>query len=130
MMAGFAWTKPKPRVIVCGSREFDDEALMDAALKDHVPYDATLVNGGCRGADKLAEKLLARRARFNVVTYEADWKTHGQAAGPIRNRQMLDEEKPELVLAFYKAGAGNMGTKNMVALAKAAGVRVVEFTQP
>lgn len=46
--------------------------------------------------------------------------TNGKAAGPIRNQRMLDEGKPDLVVAF----PGGRGTADMVRRAKAAGVPV------
>jgi len=52
----------------------------------------------------------------------ANWRTHGKAAGPIRNQQMLDEGRPHLVVAF----PGGTGTADMVRRAKAAGVPVME----
>lgn len=54
--------------------------------------------------------------------YKADWDTYGLAAGPLRNQRMLDEGKPDVVLAF----PGGKGTADMVARARKAGVRVVE----
>jgi UDP-N-acetylmuramoylalanine-D-glutamate ligase len=60
--------------------------------------------------------------RIPVETYEADWDTHGKAAGPIRNKRMLDEGKPDLVVAF----PGGRGTANMISQARKAGVEVIE----
>jgi predicted Rossmann-fold nucleotide-binding protein len=40
----------------------------------------------------------------------------------VRNRQMLTEGRPDLVVAF----PGGKGTANMVALARKAGVEIVE----
>jgi hypothetical protein len=56
--------------------------------------------------------------RFEI---KANWRKYGPAAGPIRNQQMLDWG-PDLVVAF----AGGTGTAGMVALARAAGVPVIE----
>lgn len=50
-------------------------------------------------------------------------RLEGKAAGPIRNQRMLDDGKPDRVLAF----PGGRGTANMVKLAKAAGVPVHEI---
>jgi len=52
----------------------------------------------------------------------AKWSKHGRAAGPIRNQEMIDECKPDLVVAF----PGGRGTADMVRRAKAAGIRVIE----
>ena len=51
----------------------------------------------------------------------AEWHRLGRKAGPIRNQRMLDEGKPDLVVAF----PGGTGTAGMVALACKAGVRVI-----
>jgi hypothetical protein len=56
-----------------------------------------------------------------VKEYPADWQKHGKAAGPIRNRQMLEDGKPDLVIAF----SGGRGTANMISQARAAGVKVL-----
>ena len=45
----------------------------------------------------------------------------GRKAGPIRNQRMLDEGKPDLVVAF----PGGKGTNGMIDLARNAGVRVI-----
>jgi len=53
----------------------------------------------------------------------ANWAELGRKAGPIRNQQMLDEGKPNLVVAF----PGGRGTADIVRRARAAGIEVVEF---
>lgn len=108
------------RVLVCGGRDYDDAKHLDSVLWRHWPYDL-LIEGGARGADRLA----ATWARFNDVpvrTFPADWRTYGKRAGHIRNGDMLFIGKPDLVIAF----PGGRGTADMVAQARAAGVRVVE----
>lgn len=112
------------RVLVCGGRSFADMDAMCAALDRIVLSKAGLsviIHGGASGADALAAQY-AESEGANVAVYPADWKTHGRAAGPIRNQQMLDEGKPDLVLAF----PGGRGTADMVRRAKAAGVPVRE----
>ncbi len=62
----------------------------------------------------------AEARRVPVQTFRPDWKRFRRAAGPIRNKQMITEGKPDLVVAF----PGGRGTANMVELARAAGVPV------
>lgn len=82
----------------------------------------SMIAGGARGADTMARHLAhAWNVRFRA--FAADWKTHGRAAGPIRNQRMLDEGKPDLVVAF----PGGRGTADMVRRARAAGVPVMEI---
>ena len=82
----------------------------------------TIIQGEQRGADLLAKEWAESRG-IKVEGYPADWEKHKKAAGPIRNKQMIDEGKPHLVIAF----PGGNGTKNMVALAKRYGIPVKEY---
>lgn len=118
------------RVLICGGRDFGDRALMSRTLMrfkpDNVALDASehiFILGGAPGADTLAEEwadVFGVRKRI----YPADWETHGRAAGPIRNQRMLDEGRPDLVIAF----PGGRGTADMVRRARAAGVEVMQIT--
>jgi hypothetical protein len=58
-----------------------------------------LCHGGAKGADTIAG-LIARELGKFVTEFPADWNRYGKGAGPIRNRQMLDEFRPEVVFAF------------------------------
>lgn len=118
------------RVLVCGGRDYDNWRVVDRALKalcaSHPYEDMVIVQGGAKGADFLA-KVWAKYWReegedIRQEEYPADWKKHGKAAGYIRNKQMLDEGKPDLVVAF----PGGAGTADMIRQAKAAGVEVME----
>lgn len=111
------------RVLVCGGRAYDDAERLWRVLDS---YDndrdfTVLIEGAANGADTLARQW-AEAKKIKVRSFPADWKRHGKGAGPARNFRMLDEGKPQLVIAF----PGGKGTANMVAMAKAAGVEVVE----
>lgn len=113
------------RVIVCGGRDYADDARVRAVLDagiDGQPI-TELAEGGAGGADEHADEWAVMRG-VESKTYKAEWAKHGKAAGPIRNQQMLDEFKPDAVIAF----PGGTGTADMVRRAKAAGVRVIEVT--
>lgn len=107
------------RVLVTGGRDYADEAKVDYTLSSLVV--TRLAQGGASGADRLAA-LWAHEHRIPCDTFPADWALHGRTAGPIRNQQMLDDFKPDLVVAF----PGGRGTAHMVRIAKAAGVEVIE----
>ena len=111
------------RVLVCGGRDFADGEMAFDAL-DKLAGDATeVIHGGARGADRLAHDWAAMRSK-TYRAFPANWAEHGKAAGPIRNQQMLDDGKTDLVIAF----PGGKGTADMVRRARHAGVRVVEIT--
>lgn len=117
------------RVLVCGGRDFADRPLMSRTLSRFRPDNAAsdvsnhiLILGGARGADRLAEEW-ADTWGLRKRIYPADWERHGKAAGPIRNQRMIDEGKPDLVIAF----PGGRGTADMVSRAKKAGIEVLEI---
>ncbi|MHB1241735.1 MAG: DUF2493 domain-containing protein [Gammaproteobacteria bacterium] len=109
------------RVLACGGRDFADWALLCAeldALHAQTPFTC-LIHGAAQGADEMAAKW-ANGKGIHVLAFPADWENLRRAAGPIRNKQMLDEGKPNLVVAF----PGGRGTANMVRQALAAGLTV------
>ncbi len=109
------------RYLVCGGRDYTNghkvALILGALLK---PGDV-VIQGGARGADTLA-KTAAVVMGIDIEEFTADWESHGRAAGPIRNKRMLDEGKPDRVIAF----PGGKGTANMVRQAKARGIEVLE----
>ena len=127
------------RVLVCGGRNYGlvhaekkriynalDELHGDCWPSEEYPLGKEppkithVISGGATGADSVAIDW----AVVNWVPcteYKADWKKYGRKAGPIRNKQMLDEGKPDLVLAF----PGGPGTENMVLQALQANIKVV-----
>lgn len=126
-------------VLVCGGRDYGDikqsdpvrleqyfqvmKTLDDLAAKWPRDQDGSLtirvLSGAARGVDSVAIDW----AKVNMVEclqFPADWESHGKSAGPIRNKQMLDEGKPDLVVAF----PGGRGTANM---AKQARMRKIDM---
>jgi len=48
-----------------------------------------LLHGGARGADRAIGRA-AQQLGWPVEVLPADWRRHGRAAGPIRNRELLE----------------------------------------
>ncbi|QOZ68877.1 SLOG family protein [Bradyrhizobium arachidis] len=91
----------------------------------HAVHGFTLViHGDAKGADWCADRW-ATKNRLPIERFPAHWKLHHNGAGPIRNRQMLDEAKPGLVIAF----PGGSGTADMMKQAREAGVRVIDLSK-
>lgn len=123
------------RVLVCGGRDFENAVYVQEVLDAfHCGEIITaLIHGDCGhceietektiGADWLGAEWALKTCNIPVTAYPANWSKHGRAAGPIRNQQMLDEGKPDLVLAF----AGGRGTDNMCAQARAAEIEVRRY---
>lgn len=113
------------RWLVCGSRTFDDYTLMVRTLTDLANVHGApvvIINGGMDGADSLSS-FYAYEAKIDTECYGAEWGRYGSAAGPRRNERMLAEGRPDLVIAFIdKPLPLSRGTKNMVSLARRAGI--------
>lgn len=125
------------RVLVCGGRDFTDKDLIYKTLYDFCDkhglwyepdeYGNTfptihIISGEARGVDRIATAF----AVVNWTGYSgfpADWNKYGKAAGYIRNKQMLEEGKPDVVIAF----PGGKGTEMMKKMAREAGVEVIEI---
>lgn len=107
------------RIVVTGGRLYADAQALFLVL-DLLKPDR-VAQGGAPGADSLALEWCAVR-RVECISYPADWLTHGNAAGPIRNREMLTEERPDAVVAF----PGNVGTRDCKQQARAMGLVVLE----
>lgn len=112
------------RVLVCGDRNWYDQALIDTALDAlHASSKgpiSVIIEGEARGADKMGRSWAERR-NVLCLPFPADWRRYGKAAGHVRNKQQFDEGKPDLVLAFHDDIAGSKGTKHMVNYAKSQG---------
>jgi hypothetical protein len=77
------------KCIIAGSRTIADYATVEKAIKDS-KYDITeVVSGTARGVDKLGE-LWAENNNIPIKRFPANWDVYGNAAGPIRNRQMAE----------------------------------------
>ena len=111
------------RVLICGDRNWKNWGAIKKVV-NNLPDDAVVIQGMCRGADLMSRYIAVKRG-LSVEDYPADWDTYGRAAGPIRNKQMLDEGKPDIVYAFHPDLENSKGTKNMVNQAKKYGIEVI-----
>jgi hypothetical protein len=111
------------RVLVSGDRNWSDRDYIFYTLDgvSAVRPISSVIQGKAPGADHFA-KLWARHNHLACLDFEADWDTYGKAAGPIRNKQMLDEGKPDMVIAFHEDILKSKGTKDMLKQASRAGV--------
>ena len=111
------------RVLVCGSRNWDDWFTIYDCLDRvaSVIKIETVIEGGATGADRYGRNW-ANRHGIPVETYPADWERYGLRAGGLRNARMLHEGRPDLVIAFPLPNS--RGTWNMVKTARDAGVKV------
>lgn len=123
-------TTAKPRkgnamkLIIAGGRNLEAKReyfeMLDGLRLAIKPDVTEVVCGLATGADAMGE-WWAKLRGIPVKSFQADWKTHGKAAGPIRNRQMA--EYADIVVLF----PGGRGTNSMFAEAKKAGIQIYDW---
>lgn len=110
------------RLLVCGGRDYRNHGEVWRAL-NHIhtrtPINV-MIEGGASGADRWCAKWAAGQHGVEVETFTANWTRDGKAAGPIRNQRMIDEGKPDALLAF----PGGRGTADMLRRARTAKIKV------
>lgn len=125
----------KKRILVCGGRRYgitmtDDGYFVPnrkqvATLNTYLDNmlsefpDMLIIHGEAKGADSLA-KDWAKSRNIEQIGFPAQWNKYGKAAGFLRNTEMLEVGKPDIVVAF----PGGTGTAMMCKIAAAADVEV------
>ena len=76
-------------IAVVGSRDFADYGMVTRWLSYTLsgPGPWTIISGGARGADSLAQKC-ADEHGVEFKLFPADWDQHGKKAGFLRNTAM------------------------------------------
>ena len=99
------------KIAVIGSRSFSNYEYLKSILQWH--EFNMIISGGAKGADSLAQRY-ATEHNVPFKCFNADWDAYGKAAGPIRNKQIIDE--CDEVIAFWDNVS--KGTKLSINLAK------------
>ncbi len=134
------------KVLIAGSRLFDDEKLMEEQMYylckriEHAGHTIEeVVTGGSKtwskdkrkyvGADYLGEKWAKAHGKV-VKIFPADWNKHGKSAGPLRNKDMaVYVGKNGYGITFWDGSS--RGTKSMIDAATYIGmtVEVIRFLE-
>ncbi len=114
------------KVLCCGDRNWNNRRIIMRELSNF-SYDTIIIEGEARGADTIS-RLASEYLQLEVLKFPADWNKYGKSAGPIRNRQMLDQ-KPDLVLAFHNDIENSKGTKDCVKEARRRGIKIRVITE-
>ena len=99
----------KKKVIVAGSRTFNNYQLLKTELDKRKDKISEVVCGEAKGADSFG-KTWAIQNNIPVTSFPVDWHTYGAAAGYIRNHQMGDYA--DELIAFWDGQS--KGTKDMI----------------
>lgn len=108
------------KVLVCGGHDYNKYFVIYDSLDKLEITPTLIISGEARGADSWA-KQWANDRNIKYKGYPADWNLYGAKAGYYRNKQMLEEGNPELVVAF----PGEKGTRMMISLANNALIPVI-----
>lgn len=114
---------------IVGSRTFDDYELLCEwvkRLERPTRRVETIVSGGARGADSLAERY-AKEFDKGILVFDPHWQLEGRNAGIIRNKRIVNASSE--LLAFWDGKS--RGTAHSIDFAKKKGipVHVVNFIE-
>ena len=114
---------PLTFVLVTGGRDYADKlTVFDCLVKLNEQFERLIViHGDAQGADMLAHDV-CKEVGIEQVRVPATWNKYIKAAGPIRNKLMLDLfPATDLIMAF----PGGTGTANMKSQAEKLGIPVM-----
>jgi len=113
------------RVIVAGTRTFDDYELLREKLDQYLAgfQNIEIISGGARGADTLGERY-AKEKGYKLTKFPANWDLYGKSAGYIRNEEMaMYAGKNGTCIVFWDGVS--KGSQHMIDLAIKHGVDVL-----
>ena len=104
--------KDEKYVLIEGCRDFNDyrraKQYIDFCISNiRSQYEITRISGGARGADALGEQY-ADENEFKVKRYLPDWEKYGRAAGPRRNKIMVDAA--DYIICFWDGESRGTGS--------------------
>lgn len=117
--------------MICGGRDFSNKELCFSSIQkfieeENLDYSQIIIlEGECpTGADSFAKEF-AILHNILFEKYPADWKKYGKAAGPIRNKEMVNN--CDCCLAFWNYKS--KGTKSSIDYCKQSNkkVRIIPY---
>ena len=124
----FVYTKTKKnmKTAVIGTRTFDNYQALCETLGNLANTPTEIISGGATGADALAERY-AKDNHLPLVIFRANWEKHGKAAGPVRNKIII--ENCDQLVAFWDGES--KGTNHTIKIARTKGkpTKVLNYGQ-
>lgn len=104
-------------MLICGDRNWTDcnlvKKFVEAVVEKTKAKKVKIVEGEAKGADTCG-RIVAQTNSYNLAAYPARWDIYGRGAGPVRNKQQLEEGNPHLVVAFHDDIENSKGTLDMI----------------
>jgi len=113
------------KTIIAGSRDIIDYNLLLTAIdlaKDNDIHVTEVVCGMAWGADMLGRRY-AILNNLPLHDFPADWETHGNRAGYLRNIEM--SENADSLIALWDGAS--KGTHNMIDIADEKGLKKIVY---
>lgn len=117
---------PKKKVIVCGSRNFQNYPLLRKEMNEIKEKVGEVVCGEAKGADTLG-RVWAQENGIKIKSFPANWQMYGSQAGYIRNCDMGDYA--DIAIAFWDGESS--GTRDMIKYMEKLGkeVKVIQYNK-
>ena len=114
------------KVVFTGDRNWSDIKRVKQIFRS-IPKDSIIIVGDAKGLDYFVEKI-ASEANMKVIVYKAEWDKYGLKAGPIRNRLMINENQPDLIIGFHNDIKSSKGTLHTLNYGKLKGIKTYLVT--
>ena len=112
------------KITIGGCRDYNDynefKKFVDDYIKQLNTDEIIIISGHCSGVDMMAERY-AEEKGLKTEIFPADWKRYGKAAGPVRNKTMVDN--CDRVIAFWDNKS--RGTASLIKYAEKMGKEIV-----
>ena len=112
------------RILICGSRHFRDAKRIFKYLKE-LPPDTVIIEGEARGTDTIVW-VCCEILGLKYIPFPADWSAYHNVAGLVRNKQILIEGYPDLVVFYHDNLEESWGTISMLEMADKAKIPIEE----
>lgn len=111
-------------IAIIGSRNFTDYDILSTTVLNYLTQNettaTTIVSGGAKGADSLAEKF-AIENELKITIFKPDWNRYGKGAGLRRNETIVSNA--DIIFAFWDGKSS--GTKNSIDKGKEINKKVI-----
>lgn len=107
------------KVIIAGSISLTGYALVNEAVLESGFEITEVFSGAANGIDKSGERWASLNG-ISLRVFYAAWEKYGKRAGPIRNKQMVEEA--DVLIAIWDGVSP--GTKNVIEEANKKGIPV------
>ena len=113
------------KIVIGGCRNYDNYESFKSRLDDiikHKKDKIIIISGHCSGVDLMGERY-AEENGFEIEIFLPEWKKYGRAAGPVRNKEMVNYA--DLVIAFWDGKS--KGTKSLIKYAEKIGKELIKI---